>query len=73
MALYKEQGRICRELGNISSLGISLAKNALLLSKMGKHKEALPLAEEAVELFKKANPAKVAQGQEILDYIRRKL
>ena len=50
MALYKEQERICRQLGNIESLATSLANQALVMGERGWTREALVLAEEAHKL-----------------------
>jgi len=72
MRLNKEQERICRELGNKEGLAISLINQASLLSnKLGRHKEALPLAEEAHNLAMKTGQIALAkQIKPILDKIR---
>jgi tetratricopeptide (TPR) repeat protein len=50
MALLKEQERICRQLGNPNSLAISLTNQAAIFGRIGRPKEGLPLAEEALRL-----------------------
>jgi len=40
---------------------------------MGKDKEALPKAEEAVELFRKSNPARLQWSKKVLNYIKSNL
>jgi hypothetical protein len=51
MALYKEQERICRELGNPEGLSISLANQANLLKGLpGRRGEARGLGEEALRI-----------------------
>ncbi|MBD3300207.1 MAG: tetratricopeptide repeat protein [Candidatus Moranbacteria bacterium] len=74
MDLHKQEEKICRELKNLNGLATSLANQALLLSqKMGKYKEALPLAEEAVRIFKKVNPSMVQKGEQILNFVKSNL
>jgi hypothetical protein len=52
MRLHQQQEAICRELGNVEGLVISLANQAILLEQSpGKSREALPLAEEAHRLI----------------------
>jgi hypothetical protein len=51
MVLYKEQERLCHELGNPHGLSISLANQALLLSNiLGSRCEARRLADEALAI-----------------------
>ncbi len=51
VALHKEVERICKEIGNKHMIVISLINRAnFMADKMGKPKEALPLAEEAYNL-----------------------
>jgi hypothetical protein len=74
MALYKEQERLCRELGKKDGLSISLGNQALLMSdKLGRHQEALPLAEEAYQIASTHGLAGTAnQIKVILEKIREK-
>jgi tetratricopeptide (TPR) repeat protein len=74
MELHKQEEQICRELNNLNGLAFSFANQALLLSQiLGKHTEALPLAEEAVEIFKKVNPSMVQKAEQDLADIKSKL
>ena len=75
MRLHKEQERICRELGKVEGMAISLANQASLLSnKLNRPQEALPLAEESYRLATQHGLAALAgQIKPILDGIRAKL
>jgi len=71
MTLMKEQKRICRELGNVENFAISLANQALILSRQGRHREALALAEEAYRLVSSHGYAALAkQILPILEQVR---
>jgi hypothetical protein len=50
MALYKEQERICRELGHSAGLARSLANQAAVLAKRGSRRGASRLTREAHHL-----------------------
>ena len=50
MKLFKEQERICRQLGKVEGLAISLASQASALRQMGSVREGLALAEEALRI-----------------------
>ena len=50
MALHKEKERICRQLGNVDGLAISLANQADMLADSGQAREGLSKAEEAYQL-----------------------
>jgi hypothetical protein len=75
MAHYKEQERLCRELGNPEGLAISLVNQALILSQgMDRPQEALPLAAEAHHLAMAYGYAALAgQVKTILDHVRSRL
>jgi len=72
MALHKEKERLCRELGDPSGLAISMINQASILGlKMGRVREALPLAEEAVRLANRHGLSALArQIQTILEELR---
>lgn len=74
MRLLKEAEHIFRDLGTLGGLAISLVNQAEMLSdKMGQHKEALSLAEEAYSLAMKTGQLALArQIKPILDEIRSK-
>ena len=71
MALHKEEKRLCRELGNPYGLSISLANQALLLSrKPGHTKEARLLADEALTLaMRHGYQTLIAQFRRFRDFI----
>jgi tetratricopeptide (TPR) repeat protein len=75
MALYKDQERLCREFGNKDGLSTSLINQAELLSdKLGRHQEALPLAEEAYQIASTHGLTQIAnQIKVILEKIREKI
>ncbi|MEI7902473.1 MAG: hypothetical protein WCK89_19665 [bacterium] len=50
MALHKEEDRICRQLGDVEGLVISLVNQASVLKKSGRTREGLHLLEEAHRL-----------------------
>ena len=72
LGLLKQGEAICRELGVADGLAISLANQASILGlKLGRRKEALPKAEEALRLCAQAGLAPLAkQVQGLLDKIR---
>lgn len=73
LALYKEQEDICRELGDKECLARSLSNQAVLLAKMERADEALPLAEEAHSLATNHGLAALAEHiKGVLDSVRRK-
>ncbi len=74
LVLFDEQVNICREIENIPLLASSLVFQSLLLSReLGRYKEALPLAEEAIQLCIKNNLEKLESATEIRDYIQGKI
>ena len=74
LALYEEQVSICRDLEDLTLLANSLVYQSLLLSReLGRYREALPLAEEAVQLCTKANPDQLELAKEIRENARNKL
>jgi len=50
MKLYKEQERICRELGNKEGLASSLINQALCLMYSNQPQDGLQIAEEALKI-----------------------
>ena len=71
IVLLKEVERICRQLGNVESLAISLTNQASTLRQMGRPREALPLAEEARQLASKHGyGVLVKQIEPILNAVR---
>ncbi len=72
MKLLKEQECLGRELGSAEALAYSLACQALLLGgRQGRHRDAVPLAEEAYRLATRYGLNTLAQGaQSILDQIQ---
>lgn len=74
MTLLKDQECLCREIGNPYGLALSLLNQALLLVKMGKNREALPLATEAHHLSA-AHGYTVLAGKmkAVLDWLRSRL
>lgn len=71
MALHKEEERICRQLGNVGGLAISLVNQALVLRQMGRAREGLPLAEIAYHLATAYGYAALAkQIEPILNEVR---
>lgn len=74
MALYKEQERLCRELGTPQGLALSLANQAVLFaSSRGRRRDALDLAGEAYELASSHGLTALAERiRPILDHVRTK-
>jgi hypothetical protein len=71
MRLYKEQERICRELGNKYGLEISLGNQANILYDRGDLDGAMKLAQEAYDLATKHGyVAQAKRIKEMLDGIR---
>jgi len=61
MTLHQQVGQICRELGNRRDLAISLANLSLVLKQLGRTREALPVAEEALQMVVTHGYAALAQ------------
>jgi hypothetical protein len=71
MALHKEEERICRQLGNPSGLATSLANQARIRAQRSQFREAIALAEQALETAQSHGLAALAQQiQPILTRIR---
>ena len=74
MALLKEQERICRELGQPMPMAISLINQAnLLFGRMRKPEEALPLAKEALDIFRRLQSPNAKKTQQLLSDIEQAL
>jgi len=73
LAGYKEQERICREVGMQDVLASSLLIQANLLSgPLGKHMEAMPLAEEALEIYTRLQSRFESVARKSLDDIKKR-
>jgi hypothetical protein len=71
MALLKEKERICRQLGNVQELVISLANQALVLKQQRRAQEGVPLVEEAHRLATRHGYTALArQIEPILNAVR---
>ena len=73
LAMLQEQEQLCRQLGNSQKLADSLKTRAIVLaSGMGRTREALPLAEEALQLaYAAGDRALAAQIGGLIDALRR--
>jgi hypothetical protein len=60
MRLYQEQERICRELGNMEGLAMSLANQAACHVMDGRREEAVGLIREAHRLVQRHGLARAA-------------
>lgn len=70
---FEEQEKFSRKISNDVELSGALMNLAALLYHAynpDRLREALPLAEEAVQLFARANPSKFDAAQEVLNHIR---
>lgn len=61
MALYKEQERICRQLGKLDSLAICLANQGSSLRKSGNREAAMALYKEAEKLSRDSDRPDIVQ------------
>ena len=61
MALHKEQERICRQLGNPSGLATSLINQASIQAQRRQFREAIALAEQALETAQSSGLEALAQ------------
>ncbi|MCB2231720.1 hypothetical protein KQH82_13455 [bacterium] len=68
MAPLKEQERICRQLGNVKGVAISLANQSIILAKAGRVQEGLSKIEEAHQMAVKYGYAAVAAQIEPMLY-----
>jgi len=74
MRFHQEEERICREVGYVQGIAISLANQAVLLASRNRPQQALPLVEHAYRLARDHGYAAPAeQIKSIIGAIRRVL